>query len=68
MNVLAILLISAAISLVGLVVASLIYGASAVISAVIRVTFWVVGAVLRLVVVSVIRLFYAVRGVVARLR
>ena len=68
MNVLAILLISAAISLVGLVVASLIYGASAVISAVIRGTFWVVGAVLRLVVVSVIRLFYALRGAVARLR
>lgn len=68
MSVLAVILVSLAISLVGLIVSSAIWGASAVVSAVVRAFFWVISLVLRVLVVGVIRLFYAIRGVVTRLR
>lgn len=68
MSVLAVILVSLAISLVGLIVSSAIWGASAVVSAVVRALFWVISLVLRVLVVGAIRLFYAARGVVTRLR
>lgn len=68
MSVLAVILVSVAISLVSLIFSCAIWGASAVVSAVVRAFFWVISLVLRVLVVGVIRLFYATRGVVTRLR